>query len=85
LQNCGDSQVKRTRVLLQALRKDRNQADYDLQRSVSQIIARQLHQDAQTVIRLLDAARTGRNRATITDAIRVYERDVLLDVTWQGP
>ncbi len=72
-------------VDLQAMRQDRNQADYDLHLPLSQAIARQSHRSAEQIIRVLDAARTGTARAAIVNAIRTYERDVLRDVTWQGP
>ena len=37
------------------------------------------------MLRSLDAARTQQTRTQITDAMRIYERDVLKEVTWQKP
>ncbi len=85
LQNCGDPQVVKAGIDLQKLRQHRNQVDYDLRLSISQSMARQDHVAAEQIIRVLDAARTGTARAAIVNAIRVYERNVLRDVTWQGP
>ena len=38
--------------------------------------------EGQQVVRALDTAAAGPGRSQITDAIKVYERDVLHDVTW---
>jgi hypothetical protein len=40
---------------------------------------------AEQIVRALDAAAFEPVRSNITAAMRVYERDVLRDVTWQGP
>jgi hypothetical protein len=38
---------------------------------------------ARRIIRILDAARQEPLRTQITDAMKIYERDVLRNVTWQ--
>jgi hypothetical protein len=37
---------------------------------------------AAWIIQMLDAARMEPTRTAITDAMKIYERDVLHDVTW---
>jgi len=38
---------------------------------------------AENIIRVLDSARQEPARTQITDAMKIYERDVLQDVTWK--
>ena len=83
--NCGDRGAQAAAVDLQRLRSDRNHADYDLHRPLDQRFAAGSMQTARQIIRALDAAMRGPAASQITAAIRVYERDVLHDVTWQGP
>jgi uncharacterized protein (UPF0332 family) len=82
LQNCGDPKVQAAGADLNALRSDRNWADYHLRRPMRQAVAQARVQVAERVIPLLDAAALEPTRTRITDAMRVYERDVLHDVTW---
>jgi uncharacterized protein (UPF0332 family) len=82
LSNSGDPQVEQAGAELNVLRRYRNQADYDLN-----VYFRQAEADAQLraseqVIQVLDNLSPA-TRTQITDAMRVYERDVLKDVTWQ--
>jgi uncharacterized protein (UPF0332 family) len=81
LSNCGDTQVEQTGVDLSDLRRRRNQADYDLQRKLLQTQAAALAVLAEQIIHTLDAL-TPAARTQVTDAMKVYERDVLHDVTW---
>jgi hypothetical protein len=45
-------------------------------------LATQQLQAARSIIQTLDAARSEPTRTQITDAMKVYERDVLKTVTW---
>jgi uncharacterized protein (UPF0332 family) len=85
LQNCGDPSVGQAGGDLNSLRQVRNQADYDLHRLFTASISDARVRMAEQIIRALDAARAGPTRSQITGAMRIYERDVLRDVTWQGP
>ncbi len=82
LSNAGVAEVKQAGRQLNDLRRERNRADYDDRRTI-------LHADtaddvhfAEEIIRALDAAALEPVRTQITDTMRVYERDVLHDVTW---
>lgn len=83
LNNCGDAQVQHAASDLHNLRSLRNQADYDLQRPIRQLVAIAQTQISQQIIQTLTLAKQEPIRTSITDAMRVYERDVLRDVTWQ--
>ena len=85
LGNCGEPVVQAAAGDFQGLRGDRNLADYDLNRSVAQAFATAGVQTATRVIQRLQAAAQEPTRSQITAAMCVYERDVLRDVTWQGP
>jgi hypothetical protein len=61
----------------------RNRADYDDIPPVSQAQAAAAVQLAATIVQALDTARHDPSRTRIRDAMIVYERDVLRDVTWQ--
>ena len=86
LNNCGREEVIEAAGELRDLRTSRNRADYrmqpplDLDEAVEQVDA------ARRVIRVLDElAATPAILAQVVAAIRVYERDVLKDVTFRGP
>ncbi len=85
LQNCGNPQVGQAGTDLEDLRRLRNRADYDLHYPLPQKVAAAQAVAAGPILRSLDAARTQPTRTQITDAMRIYERDVLQDVTWQKP
>ena len=82
LSNAGYSTVEQAGIDLNALRGERNRADYDGRRPFLAATAVNLVQTAENIIRALDAARNDPIRTAITDAMKVYERDVLQDVTW---
>ena len=82
LSNSGHPDVVSAGRDLQALRRERNRADYDGRRPLSVSTATSLVQTAEDIIRVLDAARNDPVRTAITAAMKVYERDVLKDVTW---
>ena len=78
----GDPQVKQAGSDLNALRGDRNEADYDLHRPVTQAMASLQVRTAEQIIQFLDAAHGEPTRTQITDRMKNYERDVLQEVTW---
>jgi hypothetical protein len=47
-----------------------------------QMRAQRAIQTAEQIIQILDGAAMGSTRTQITDSMKVYERDVLKDVTW---
>jgi len=83
LANAGQPDVEDAGNRLNALRRDRNRADYDAHVSVNQASARVHVRRAEEIIQALDAASVEPTRSQITDAMKVYERDVLHDVTWR--
>ena len=68
---------------MNALRGHRNRADYDLERPYARYTAALQVQAARQIIQTLDAAVQDPTRTQITDAMKVYERDILQEVTWQ--
>ncbi len=68
---------------LDTLRRLRNRADYDEIPTLTQPQAVAAVQLAGGIIQALDAARQEPSRTQIRDAMIVYERDVLDDVTVQ--
>jgi hypothetical protein len=84
LANAGHPDVRRIGLRLNYLRTVRNRADYDLDRPFLHSVAFGQVQAADDLIKLLDTLPTVPTLlARITDAIRIYERDVLGQVTWQ--
>jgi hypothetical protein len=67
----------------ETLRRLRNRADYDEVPALTQPQATAAVRVAEGVIQLLDAARQEPARTRMRDAMIVYERNVLQDVTWQ--
>jgi hypothetical protein len=82
LSNCGEPTVAQAGGDHDQLRGDRNEADYDLDRPIPTNAPGVSVQLAESIIQTLEAAAQGPTRTQITDAMRVYERDVLGDVTW---
>jgi uncharacterized protein (UPF0332 family) len=83
LANCGDTIVQQAGSDLNDLRRDRNWADYDLVRPIMrQVVVQDQLPLAAWIIQALDSARMEPTRTAITDAMKIYERDVLRDVTW---
>lgn len=83
LSNSGEAAVEQAGRDLETLRRLRNRADYDETPAVTQPQATAAVQMAEGIIQVLDAARQVPARTGIRDAMIVYERDVLRDVTWQ--
>jgi hypothetical protein len=84
LYNSGDAQVRQAAVDLHVLRAHRNGADYEPQRPFRRSWAPNDIQLAGQVIRVLDNLPL-LTRNAITTAMATYERNILHDVTWQGP
>jgi uncharacterized protein (UPF0332 family) len=82
LANAGHADVELAGRRLNHLRGERNAADYDEHRAVVQSHAARQVATAEAVIQALDAAAVEPVRTQVTDAMKVYERDVLHDVTW---
>lgn len=83
LSNCGDPQVQIAGSDLNRLRSERNRADYEIDQALPHAHARLHVQSARRIIQALNAAAVEPARTQITDAIRIYERDVLKHVTWK--
>jgi uncharacterized protein (UPF0332 family) len=83
LSNCGHPDVSNAGRDLNHLRGSRNRADYDFDTSIEQLEAMDLVQSAANIIQLLDdLSKEATILARVLDAIKVYERDVLREVTW---
>jgi uncharacterized protein (UPF0332 family) len=80
--NSGDAGVQRAGADLDALRRLRNHADYDVNQLLRQATALSQTQIARHIMQALDAAAQEPLKTRITDAMKVYERDALKDVTW---
>ncbi|MGH7173015.1 MAG: HEPN domain-containing protein [Gemmataceae bacterium] len=80
--NAGHADVELAGNRLNHLRGERNAADYDEHRGMGQLLATRHVQTAEAIIQVLDAAAIEPVRTQITDAMKIYERDVLKDVTW---
>jgi len=84
LSHSGHPDVAAAGATLWRLRRDRNGADYHLDRPVSHDLAVRDYELALDGIRLLQAAAVDPVvRPRITQTIKTYERDVLLEVTWR--
>ncbi len=82
LSNAGHPDVTNVGRNLNHLRGRRNRADYDFDRRMGQAIALDLVQSAADIIQLLDdLAKEAAILAQVIDAMKVYERDVLREVT----
>jgi uncharacterized protein (UPF0332 family) len=82
LSNASAAAVENAGRNLQTLRRDRNRADYDLTHPLAQATAATQVQAAKDIVNALQAAAQEPVRTQIVDAIKIYERDVLKDVTW---
>ncbi len=83
LSNCGAAPVILAGSDLNTLRGERNRADYDVDQTIDHGHALLQVQAGRRIIQTLDAAALEPTRSLISDAIKVYERDVLNQVTWQ--
>jgi uncharacterized protein (UPF0332 family) len=86
LMNSGHPDVAQAGTWLNDLRSDRNYADYDFEGALKHADAVEAVQAADDAIQLLEeAAALPTVCQRITEAMRIYERDVLRDVTWRAP
>ncbi|MFO0927133.1 MAG: HEPN domain-containing protein [Gemmataceae bacterium] len=83
LSNSGDTGIEQAGRDLESLRRLRNRADYDESPPLTQPQALAAVRVSESIIQLLDAANQEPIRTRIRDAMIVYERVVLHDVTWQ--
>jgi uncharacterized protein (UPF0332 family) len=84
LSNSGHVDVTNAGHDLNQLRQIRNWADYDLEQSLDHATALGWVQAADEVFQLLESvAAEPVIRTRITEAMMIYERDVLRQVTWQ--
>ncbi len=82
LSNSGEPAVEQAGRDLETLRRLRNRADYDEVPALTQAQSTAAFRLAEAIIQVLDAARQEPGRTRMKDAMIVYERDVLRDVTW---
>jgi len=86
LVNSQDARLTRAGRDLNRLRQDRNWADYDLTQPLPHKLAADSVQNAQTLVAILERALTWPSLlGQVIPVMRDFERDVLGDVTWQGP
>ena len=78
----SDVLIEAGRLLL-ALRSLRNQADYDLHTKVTQTLAVTSVGSATWIVATLESL-TPEDRVAITEAMKIYERDVLREPTWRN-
>jgi uncharacterized protein (UPF0332 family) len=79
--NSSEGTVQQAGRDLETLRRLRNRADYDETPALPQPQAVAAVQIAEMVVRVLDDSRQEPTRTRIMDAMKLYERDVLHDVT----
>ena len=85
LANSGHPDVMQAGNELRELRRIRNWADYDPERDFPHELGVHYVEAAETLLTLFQTAYGEEGvRSQITDAIRVYERDVLRQVTWHA-
>jgi len=82
LSNASHADTAKAGSSLGLLRRERNRADYDERRTITHATAVQNVQEAEEIIRALDAAAIDPIRTQITDAMKICDRDVLKDVNW---
>ncbi len=83
LANSGHPDIRQAGNELNELRQVRNRADYDVEGDFPHTPAARYVQLAESLLALLQtAAAEDGVRARITEGMKVYERDVLREVTW---
>lgn len=82
LSNAGVAEVQEAGRRLNDLRRQRNRADYDTHRVITKTATIQNVQLAEEILQTLDEAAIDPVRTQITDTMKIYERDVLREVTW---
>jgi uncharacterized protein (UPF0332 family) len=85
LANSGHPDVEQAGEDLKDLRRARNRADYDGEHDFPHDVAVDYVQLGETLLTLFQTAAAEEGvRTQITDAMRIYERDVLREVTWHA-
>lgn len=84
LSNSGHPLVQLAGSDLSVLRRDRNRADYDIEAPLIHAAAFIQVETASKIIQILTDARNDPVRTAITDAMKIYERDVLKETTWRS-
>lgn len=84
LANTGEPTTESAASGLNVLRGKRNQADYEIDATLSQAEAATQVRDANNVVRHLEAASSDPIKTQVMTAIKTYERDVLNEVTWHA-
>ena len=83
LANSGHIDIRNSSSELHNLRQARNRADYDLDRPLNQATSLGHVQLGESIIQLLDLVAADPVLCTrITETMKIYERDVLGQVTW---
>jgi uncharacterized protein (UPF0332 family) len=85
LANCGDPVITLAGNDLNHLQSERNRSDYDIHLTVNQANAQRRAQLARLVVHRFTGGLVDPVRTQIRDTMRDYERNVLHDITWQGP
>jgi uncharacterized protein (UPF0332 family) len=85
LSNTGHVPLDEAGRELSTLRTHRNTADYELADNLPQVDARHDVQAAREIMETLDDCLAEPIRTQVRDAMRDYERNILRNVTWQGP
>jgi uncharacterized protein (UPF0332 family) len=83
ISNSKNATVDKAGRDLKAARSDRNWADYDLDRPFIQRTALDQLKLIESVINNMQPIGNEPTKTQITEAIKVYERDVLKEATWQ--
>ena len=84
LANCGDTEVRDAGNVLNFLRGERNQADYDFDQPSGQRDAATRVQRAREIILALEKVAKEPLKTQIIEAMKTYERDILKEVTWHS-
>src|ERR1043166_7013556 len=84
LANCGDPDVQDAGNKLNALRGERNDADYDFDQPFDKASVEVRVQRARKIVQSFEKAAKEPLKTQITDAMKTYERDILKEVTWQS-
>ncbi len=83
LSNSGNFEVDKAGRALNDFRGRRNHADYQEQPPVSQVQAEDAVKLAEDILEAIDAALVEPVRTQITEAMKIYERDILKEETWK--
>ena len=83
LSNCGIPTIEHAGHQLNSLRGDRNRADYDIDRTIKQSVARHLVATARLTLKAFSETKLLSDTVGLTDSIRRYETDVLRNPSWR--